>query len=99
MDKVRHIPGAAMVRAALLALLALAVGGCEFARTTVPYEPAPDMAQSDALGDDWAAARADCARAGRVPVQQYQWAVLRRQATFSCELPGQMTQGAAAEAR
>ena len=87
-------PGALMIRAALLAFFALSLAGCEFARTIVPYEPS-----SQAPSDNWEAARAACARDGRVPVLQYEWAVVRRDTAFRCELPGEMMPGAAPEGR
>ena len=74
-----------MIRAALLAFLALSIAGCEFARTTIPYEPSPKAASAN-----WDAARAACARDGRMPVMQYQWAVVRSETAFQCELPGEM---------
>ena len=79
-----------MIRAALLAFLALSIAGCEFARTSIPYEPSPKAASAD-----WDAARAACAQDGRMPVMQYRWAVVRRETAFRCEPPGEMMTGAA----
>lgn len=73
---------AAMFRAALLAPVVLSVAGCELGRTAVPAQ----YSQSD----DWAAARAACARDGRVPVAQYERALISHQIAFHCELPGEM---------
>ena len=78
---------AALFRAALGASVGLGVAGCELGRTALPSQ----YSQSD----DWAAARDACARDGRVPVAQYQRAVISQQMAFHCELPGQML-GAAA---
>jgi len=69
-----------MTRAALLALCALSLAGCEFARTSVPYAPAPG-----AVSDDWDLARLACASDGGVLVEQYQWAVVRRESALRCE--------------
>jgi hypothetical protein len=48
-----------------------------------------------AASAEWDAARLACASDGRVPVEQYQWAVVRREAALRCELPGEMMPGAA----
>ena len=79
-----------MIRAALLAIIALFLAGCEFARTSVPYAPGRDAAR-----EDWEAARAACARDGLVPVQLYQWAVVQQQAPLSCEPLGEIAAGLA----
>jgi hypothetical protein len=79
-----------MKPAALLALCALSLAGCEFARTSVPYAPGQGTASAE-----WDAARLACASDGRVPVEQYQWAVVRRETALRCELPGEMMPGAA----
>ena len=86
--------GAAMLRAAFLMSLMLCVTGCEFVRTSVPYELSPDAPSAN-----WAAARAACAREGRLPVMRYEWAVFRRQSAFHCELPGEMLRDGTAEDR
>ncbi len=83
-----------MFRAVFLVSVMLCLAGCEFVRTSVPYEPSPD-----APSDDWTAARAACAREGRLPVMQYEWAVFRRQTAFHCELPGEMLRGIVPEER
>jgi hypothetical protein len=80
-----------MTRAALLAFCALSLAGCEFARTSVPYGAGQGTASAE-----WDAARLACASEGRVPVEQYQWAVVRREAALRCELPGEMMPGGAA---
>jgi hypothetical protein len=76
---------AAMVRAAILASVALSIGGCELGRTAVPSQYSQH--------DDWAAAQAACARDGRVPVAQYERALISHQTAFHCELPGEMLGG------
>jgi len=79
-----------MIRAAFLAFLALSIAGCAFARTSVPYAPARGTQR-----EDWNAARAACARDGLVPVQLYQWAVVRQEAALSCEPLGEIAAGLA----
>ncbi len=73
---------AALFRAALVASVGLGVAGCELGRTSLPSE----YSQSA----DWDAARDACARDVRVPVAQYQRALVSQQVAFHCELPGQM---------
>jgi len=73
---------AAIFRAALVASVASGIGGCELGRTAVPSHYSQR--------DDWAAARDACARDGRVPVAQYERALISQQTAFHCELPGQM---------
>ena len=86
MSQRRQRFGAALMRAALSALFALCIGGCEFARTNVPYNP-----WRGASSDDWNALRTACAEDGRVPVQLYQWAVVRSETALDCEPLGQVT--------
>jgi hypothetical protein len=75
----------AVLGASVAASVGLGVAGCELGRTALPSQ----YSQSD----DWAAARDACARDGRVPVAQYQRALVTRQMAFHCEPPGQMLGG------
>jgi len=78
-----------LYRAALLSAVALSLAGCELGRTAVPAQAVP-YSESDG----WAAAQAACAREGRVPVLQYQRAVITSENGFRCELPGDLLRGA-----
>lgn len=86
MSQRRQRFGASLMRAAFSALFALCIGGCELARTNVPYEPTGGTAIAG-----WDANRAACAEDGRVPVQLFQYAVLRTETALGCEPLGQIT--------
>lgn len=87
----RDCLGADMLQATALALLALCAAGCQFTRTAVPYEQS-----ADPQSNDWAAARDICAGEGRLPVMQYEWAVVEQRSAFRCELPGEIIHGGGA---
>jgi hypothetical protein len=81
--------GTAMMRAALSALVALCVGGCEFARTNVPYQPSRGASVAD-----WDGNRAACVQEASMPVERYQLAVWRTETTPGCESLGRMMRAA-----